>query len=185
MRWFWIDKYIEFESGRQAKAIKNVSLAEEYLVDHFPGFPVMPNTLIIEGMAQTAGLLLAEHQQFTKSVVLAKISSARFLLDARPGDTLTYTATIKNLKSRGAIAKVTSEKNGQLQAEAEMMFAYLESGASGSPPISPDVFRHIMRVIGAYEASKPSVPVPVAAEGAFAEEGDEQSAAPRYRRLPR
>ena len=60
MRWFWIDRFIEFEAAR-AKAIKNISLGEEHLHDHFPGYPVMPNTLIVEGMAQTGGLLVCEH----------------------------------------------------------------------------------------------------------------------------
>ena len=58
MRWIWIDKFIEFNSGTSAKAVKNVSLAEEHLHDHFPGFTVMPNTLILEGLAQTGGLLV-------------------------------------------------------------------------------------------------------------------------------
>ena len=49
MRWIWIDGFVEFESGRRASAVKNVTLAEEHLHDHFPGFPVMPATLIIEG----------------------------------------------------------------------------------------------------------------------------------------
>ncbi len=42
MRWFWIDRFVEFVPGSRAKAVKNVTLAEEHLHDHFPGFPVMP-----------------------------------------------------------------------------------------------------------------------------------------------
>ena len=60
MRWFWIDRFIEFESGSYAKSVKNVTLAEEHLHDHFPGFPVMPGSLMIEGLAQTGGILLDE-----------------------------------------------------------------------------------------------------------------------------
>ena len=52
MRWFWIDRFLEFESGRYAKAVKCVSLAEDYLHDHFPQYPVFPNSLVIEGLAQ-------------------------------------------------------------------------------------------------------------------------------------
>ena len=74
MRWYWIDRFIEFESGRYAKAIKCVSLAEEYLHDHFPNHPVLPNSLVVEGMAQTGGLLVCEHSQFTEKVILAKIA---------------------------------------------------------------------------------------------------------------
>ena len=51
MRWFWIDKFTEFISGRRAVAIKNVSLSEEHLVDYMPGYPLLPASLIVEGLA--------------------------------------------------------------------------------------------------------------------------------------
>ena len=60
MRWIWIDRFVEFESGKRAVAIKNVTLAEDHLHDHFPGWPTMPNSLITEGLAQTGGLLVGE-----------------------------------------------------------------------------------------------------------------------------
>ena len=53
MRWWWIDKFTEFESGKHAKTVKCVTLAEEQLADYFPSYPVMPHSLIIEGLAQT------------------------------------------------------------------------------------------------------------------------------------
>ena len=58
MRWFWIDKFIEFESGRRAVAIKNVSYAEEQIPEYSFSLPMMPAALIIEGVAQTGGLLV-------------------------------------------------------------------------------------------------------------------------------
>ncbi len=100
MRWFWIDRYLEFESGRYAVAIKNVSLAEEHLHDHFPGAPMMPNSLIVEGIAQTGGLLVGEYNQFGKRVVLAKVSRAKFHFPAVPGDTLTYRTQIEEIQAR-------------------------------------------------------------------------------------
>jgi len=69
MRWIWIDKFVEFESGKRAVALKNVTLAEEHLHDHFPGAPVMPNSLVIEGIAQTGGLLVGEHSGFEERVI--------------------------------------------------------------------------------------------------------------------
>ena len=51
MRWLWIDTFVEFESGKRAVTIKNVTQSEDHLHDHFPGFPVMPASLMIEGMA--------------------------------------------------------------------------------------------------------------------------------------
>ena len=73
MRWIWIDKFLEFRSGQFARAIKNLTLAEEHLHDHFPGYPVMPASLIIEGLAQTGGILVGEAGGFAEKVVLAKI----------------------------------------------------------------------------------------------------------------
>ena len=56
MRWMWIDKFTDFQSGSHATSVKNVTLAEEHLHDHDPGFAVMPGSLIIEGLAQTGRL---------------------------------------------------------------------------------------------------------------------------------
>ena len=85
MRWIWIDRFIEFESGRRARAIKNVSLAEDHLHDHFVGYPVMPNSLITEGLAQTGGLLVGEVNKFEEKVILAKIPKATYHFPAVPG----------------------------------------------------------------------------------------------------
>ena len=91
MRWFWIDRFTEFVRFRRATAVKAVTLTEEYLHDHFPGAAIMPTSLIIEGIAQTAGLLVADAVDFKQQVVLAKVSSATFTRDAVPGDTLLNT----------------------------------------------------------------------------------------------
>ncbi|HEX5102905.1 MAG TPA: beta-hydroxyacyl-ACP dehydratase, partial [Pirellulaceae bacterium] len=107
MRWFWIERFVEFERGRRAVAIKNVSLVEEELDEYTPGYPVMPNTLIIEGMAQTAGLLIGEMTGFEARVILAKIGKAVFHRYAIPGDSLRYTAVISDVNADGATATVT------------------------------------------------------------------------------
>ena len=82
MRWIWIDRFLAFESGKSARAVKNLRLAEEYFADHFPGYPVMPAPLILEGLAQTGGILVGEANDFREKVVLAKIPSARFQREA-------------------------------------------------------------------------------------------------------
>ena len=78
MRWIWIDKFTEFTPRASATAVKNVSLAEEHLHDLYPAFPVVPNSLIIEGMAQTAGILVGEARNFAEKVILAKVGRATF-----------------------------------------------------------------------------------------------------------
>jgi 3-hydroxyacyl-[acyl-carrier-protein] dehydratase len=131
MRWFWIDRFTEFESGRCASAVKNVSLAEEHLHDHFPGTPLMPHSLVIEGIAQTGGLLVGEWSDWRERVVLAKITKAIFHGYARPGDTLTYNTEILEVNNDGALTKSTShvQRAGstqqELHAEVEMFFAHL------------------------------------------------------------
>jgi 3-hydroxyacyl-[acyl-carrier-protein] dehydratase len=149
MRWYWIDRFVEFESGRYAKAIKNISLAEDYLHDHFPCYPVIPASLVIEGLAQTGGLLVCEHNQFREKVVLAKVPKATFYCDAVPGDTLTYTATVDYIKEEGAMVTANSYKGKVLHAEAEIVFAHLNEPQLGSL-FDPDTFLRMMRLLGAF-----------------------------------
>ncbi|MFM7160151.1 MAG: beta-hydroxyacyl-ACP dehydratase, partial [Planctomycetaceae bacterium] len=108
MRWIWIDRFEEFESGRSARAVKCVSLAEDHLHDHLPGFPVMPNPLILEGLAQTGGILLGEVQQFRKVVVLAKVPKAVFHAWARPGDKLDDRVQLLDIQAEGGIVAGTA-----------------------------------------------------------------------------
>src|SRR5882724_9975245 len=102
MRWIWIDKFVEFTPKVSATAIKNVSLAEEHLHDLYPDFPIVPHSLIVEGMAQTAGILVGEARNFAEKVILAKISRAVFHRLVRPGDSLTFAARIDQLSEQGA-----------------------------------------------------------------------------------
>src|SRR5512139_90682 len=101
MRWIWIDRFVAFESGKAAVAVKNLSLAEDHFADHFPGFPVMPAPLILEGLAQTGGILVGHANAFEKNVVLAKIG-AKFHREALAGEQLTYAVTLLDLSDTGA-----------------------------------------------------------------------------------
>ena len=108
MRWMWIDRVVELVPRERLVAVKNVSLAEEHLHDHFPAagdrpaMPIMPASLIIEGMAQTAGILVGHAEGFREKVILAKISRAELDREATPGTTLRYTATIRTMLPQGA-----------------------------------------------------------------------------------
>ncbi|QDU96177.1 3-hydroxyacyl-ACP dehydratase FabZ family protein [Lignipirellula cremea] len=126
MRWFWIDRFIDFESGRRAVAIKNVSIAEEQCDEYFAGYIQMPSSIIIEGMAQTGGMLVSQLSDFKDRVVLAKISKCVFHTPAFPGETLTYTCEVETLQSEGAVVQATSRIGDRVQAEAQLMFAYLD-----------------------------------------------------------
>ena len=131
MRWLWIDKFTEFTSRQSATAVKNVSLAEEHLHDLYPAFPIMPASLIVEGMAQTAGILVGEARGFAEKVILAKIGKATFHRLVVPGDTLTYSATIEQLSDIGASIAGTVTVNGHAVAEIELMFSHIDQNLSG------------------------------------------------------
>lgn len=133
MRWFWIDKFVELTSGKRAVAVKNVTLAEEYLHDHFPGAPVMPAALIIEGMAQTAGILVGESRGFRENVILAKIRQAAFHDEARPGDQLIYEASLESIDDRGAVTSGVVRRNGNVLAEIDLMFSHVRPGERRTP----------------------------------------------------
>ncbi len=126
MRWFWIDRFTEFQSGQSATAIKNVSLAEEHLHDHFPGFPVMPASLMLEGMAQTGGILLGEKHHFEHIVILAKVPVVTYHGWVVPGDTITYKATLMDDRPEGGSVEVTAHVGSRLVAEAEIIFSHVE-----------------------------------------------------------
>ena len=125
MRWIWIDAFVDFESGERASAIKNITMAEDHLHDHFPGYPVMPATLIIEGMAQTAGILVGEAKGFTENVILAKIRVAEFSDYAVPGDQLRYDAVLETLDERVAVTLGTVLKNGEPMGKVDLMFSHV------------------------------------------------------------
>src|SRR3982750_4677977 len=102
MRWIWIDKFTEFTPRKSATAVKAVSLAEEHLHDLYPAFPIVPHSLIVEGMAQPPGILVGEAPTFAEKGILAKIGRATFHRLVRPGDTIAYHATIEQLNEHGA-----------------------------------------------------------------------------------
>ena len=108
MRWMWIDRIVALEKGERCVTVKNVSLAEEHLHDHFraeggrPAVPVMPGPLMIEGMAQTAGILVGHARDFKEKVILAKIGKASLERDVHPGQTLYYSATLDRIDESGA-----------------------------------------------------------------------------------
>jgi len=126
MRWIWIDAFTEFESGRRAKAVKNVTLAEDYLHDHFPGYPVLPPSLMIEGMAQTAGILVGEAANFREKVILAKVRHARFDDYCVPGDVVTYEAVIETLDAAAASIDGTVYRNGAKIGSISLIFSHAD-----------------------------------------------------------
>ena len=148
MRWMWIDRVVELIPRQKLVAVKNVSLAEEHLHDHFAAdparglaaLPVMPTSLILEGMAQTAGILVGHAEAFREKVILAKINRAEIDRDATPGTTLRYTATVERMDPVGASTKGIVElfdharpAEGFVQiGTIELMFSHLDNNQGGA-----------------------------------------------------
>ena len=162
MRWTWIDRFTSFESGKSAVAVKNLSLAEDHFADHFPGFPVMPAPLILEGLAQTGGILVGEANKFEKNVVLAKMT-AKFHREAmRRRTTDLHRHTARPERHRRPRQRHGAQSGADLVAEAEIMFAHVT--AAQLPPGLPDTkfvfsgeLTHLLKMAEAAKASEPGV----------------------------
>ena len=131
MRWIWIDRFEEFEPGRRAVSIKNVTLAEEHLHDHWAAYPIMPASLMIEGMAQTAGILVGQARNFEEKVVLAKVAKAEFDEIVTPGDQITYDAEIEMINPGAAATRGIVRKNGQEIGRVDLMFSHVDQNMAG------------------------------------------------------
>lgn len=96
MRFMLIDRITELEPQKSITALKNLSLAEEYLADHFPGFPVMPGVLMLETLVQAGGWLIRQAEDFSHSTILLKeVRAIRYNNFVSPGDTLIVQMTVR------------------------------------------------------------------------------------------
>lgn len=151
MRWFWIDRFEKFVVGKEAIALKNVTLGEEPLDDYLPGYPHFPHSLMIEGMAQTGGLLISQIQEFTQRIVLAKVSRAFFHDIARPGDQLRLHAKLVSLHNDGAIVAGTIDVGEKRLADLELTFAILDESYGESSFFMPGDLCRILRSMCLFE----------------------------------
>src|SRR5713101_7381438 len=126
MRWIWIDRFTEFRRGEFARSVKQLSLAEDVFAEHFPDYPVMPASLLLEGLAQTGGILVGEANDFKEKVVLAKITKAKFLREALAGQEIAFETTVLYLRPEGAAVAGQITADGEPLGEAEITFAHLD-----------------------------------------------------------
>ena len=115
----FVDRVVEFTPGLRAVALKNVTAGDPHLEGHFPGNPIMPGVLLVEAMAQTAGLLLPEGS----AALLAQIKEARFRRPVLPGDRVRIEADRQG--GLGGLHRfaVRASVDGAPVAEAEIVLA--------------------------------------------------------------
>ena len=141
----WIDQIVQFEPSARMVAIKNVSLAEEHLHDHFAAdekhpqaLPLMPTSLMIEGMAQTAGILVGSVNGFREKVILAKVAKAVIEHDVEPGQTIRYDAKLDRIDAAGAATSGIVERRSNADdsdweqiGEIDLMFSHIDQNFAG------------------------------------------------------
>ena len=119
-----VDRVIDYEAGKSATAIKNVTINEPHFQGHFPGRPLMPGVLIVEAMAQVGGLIVTQMPDIPKGLfVFAGIDSVRFRRPVVPGDQLILDASLKNQRKNFWVfeGKATVEEKLVAQAEIKLM----------------------------------------------------------------
>lgn len=130
MRFFMIDRILEWNIGDSARAVKNISLSEDFFDDHFPRMPIMPGVLILEGMAQLGGVFLEETLKSQLSIrrkaVMTGIDKTKFREVTVPGDTLVYSARVRAFNESGGKVEVQAEKQGRAIVSTTMNFVFRE-----------------------------------------------------------
>ena len=119
MKFVLIDRIVSLESGKEIKAVKSVSLAEEYLADHFPAFPVLPGVLLLEGLIESASWLVRQKQDFANSIVLLEQArNVKYKSFLAPGMQIEYTVTAKSIEENVSNFSGVGMCNGEPIVEA-------------------------------------------------------------------
>ncbi len=122
-----VDRIVEMEEGKRAVGVKSVTMNEYFFVGHFPGRPVMPGVLIIEAMAQVAGVLMLSNPRHKgKLAYFMGINNVKFRRPVLPGDTLEMEVVVTRIRSRTGQIQGYARVDGNVVAEAELMFAIVD-----------------------------------------------------------
>jgi 3-hydroxyacyl-[acyl-carrier-protein] dehydratase len=122
MRFSLIDRIDVLEPGKRIAAVKSLSMAEEYLADHFPGFPVMPGVLMLEAMTQASAWLVRATEDFAHSmVVLQEARNVKYGQFVQPGQTLEVSAQIVDHGEKETKLKAQGQMDGQVTLRGQLI----------------------------------------------------------------
>ena len=134
MRHFHLDRILSLQPGSCATGVRSVALGDDVFTEHFPGNPVLPGVYVLEGLAQTAGVLLWESSQRTRIAVMVSVDRARFTSFARPGDSLRLAVEIDSLEQEVARVRGTAMVGDRQVTVAAFTFSMQET-ARVIPPL--------------------------------------------------
>jgi len=119
MRFILIDKVVSLEAGKQIKTVKNVSLSEEYLADHFPTFPVLPGVLLLEGLIESASWLVRQTENFAHSMILLEQArNVKYKSFLAPGSQIEYTVNARTIEENVSSFSGVGMSEGDIIIEA-------------------------------------------------------------------
>jgi 3-hydroxyacyl-[acyl-carrier-protein] dehydratase len=153
MRHFHLDRIQLLERGVRAVGVRAVALSDDAFTEHFPGNPVLPGVYLLEGLAQTAGLLLWETTARARIAVMVSVDRARFTAFARPGDVVTLAVEIDSHDERAARVRGVAAVGERQVAAAALTFS-MQEPARVIPPLFQPFWEHAADVwLGRYPGS--------------------------------
>lgn len=157
-RWLWLDRFVEFSEGRSAKAIRRVPrLRRGYTLGRLHP-EQLTAALVLEGLAQTGGLLAFDAIHFRKAPIMAKITKAEFHGETEPGTVLEYAAELERLDDDGAAVRMASRCGQRLHAQAQILFAFVANEGGGAA-VDPGIFYTMMCDTGAFDVPRQEQPL--------------------------
>ena len=130
-----VDAVTHYEPGRRIRAVKNVTVNEEFFQGHFPGTPLMPGVLMIESLTQVASLLLLSSDSIgggDSCAWLRGVDNAKFRRQVVPGDRLEFEVTLGRRRGRVVRTAATASVDGQIVAEADLIMGLIGRNEPGS-----------------------------------------------------
>ncbi|MCP4136560.1 MAG: 3-hydroxyacyl-[acyl-carrier-protein] dehydratase FabZ [bacterium] len=130
MRYYLVDRVEEICYGKFITGVKCVTLADDVFDEHFPGYPIFPGSLMMEGMAQLAGsffeIMMKEQDLPLRQSILSIVNKLKFKKPAEPGDRILYRADIVAMRDDFGVAKVSAEIDGATSATGELTFIFVD-----------------------------------------------------------